>query len=88
MNKIILVLLAVLLVCASAGCISEKETEEVVSDKYIQNYEYSDYVYVYVDKYTGVEYLIFSAGSNKGGITPRYNADGTLKINEEFKNDY
>lgn len=87
-KKIILVLAALLLVCASAGCIAEEETEEVVSDKYIQNYEHSNYVYVYVDEYTGVEYLIFSAGSNKGGITPRYNADGTLKINEEFKNDY
>lgn len=85
MNKIILVLLALLLVCASAGCIAEEETE----DEYIPNYKYSsDYVYLYIDEYTGVEYLIFSVGSNKGGITPRYNADGTLKINEEFKNDY
>lgn len=86
MKKIVfLVLAALLLICASAGCIAEEETEEVASDKYIQNYEYSsNYVYVYVDEYTGVEYLIFSA-VKKGGITPRYNADGTLKINEEFR---
>lgn len=80
-KTIFLVLAALLLVCASAGCIAE----EVAPDKYIQNYEYgSYYVYVYVDEYTGVEYLIFSA-SKKGGITPRYNADGTLRINEEFR---
>lgn len=88
MKKIILVLLAVLLMCASAGCIAEEETEEVVSDKYIRNYEDGPYyVSVYVDKYTGVEYLIYDCYQS-GGMCPRYNADGTLKINEEFKNDY
>lgn len=85
MKKIILVLAALLLVCMTAGCVTEEETEEVMPDKYIQNHAYgSDYVYVYVDEYTGVEYLIYDYYQS-GGVCPRYNADGTLKINEEFK---
>lgn len=86
MKKIIfLALAALLLVCASAGCVTEEETEEVMPDKYIQNYEYgSHYVYVYVDEYTGVEYLLYD-GYQSGGVCPRYNSDGTLKINEEFR---
>ena len=31
---------------------------------------------------TGVEYIVFS-GYNRGGICPRYNADGTLRVREE-----
>lgn len=89
MKKIILVLAAVLLVCASAGCIAEEEEESALSDKYIHNDVYDGYrVYIYVDEYTGVEYLIYSdRGMNAGfgGICPRYNTDGTLKINEEFR---
>ena len=86
MKKIIfLALAALLLVCASAGCVTEEEIEEVMPDKYIQNYEYgSRYVYVYVDEYTGVEYLLYD-GYQSGGVCPRYNTDGTLRINEEFK---
>ena len=86
-KSIFLVLVAVLLVCTSAGCIAEGEPEEVTPDKHIQNYRYGSYcVFVYVDEHTGVEYLVFS-DSRQGGIAPRYNADGTLKINVRFRND-
>ena len=85
MKKIILVLAALLLVCGSAGCITEEETEEKVSpDVYILRDETPHYIFVYVDEYTGVEYLIYD-GYHSGGVCPRYNADGTLKINEEFR---
>lgn len=87
-KKIILVLAALLLVCASAGCIAEEETEEkVLPDIHLLYGESAHYVFLYVDEYTGVEYLIYD-GYQSGGVCPRYNADGTLKINEEFKNDY
>lgn len=79
MKKTILILLAVLLVCASAGCIAEEGEE--LPDK-PETYP-SEYVEVYIDESTGVEYLIYSC-YNKGGICPRYNADGTLKINEDY----
>lgn len=83
LKHILLVVCVVLLVCASAGCIMEEE-DGALPDKYIQNYKYGSYcVFVYVDELTGVEYLIFS-DSRQGGITLRYNTDGTLKINEEF----
>lgn len=85
MNKIILVSLAVLLMCASAGCIAEEETEEKVSPYvYIHHDESYHHIFIYVDEYTGVEYLI-DDGYQSGGMCPRYNADGTLRINEEFR---
>lgn len=79
MKKIILVLMAVLLVCASAGCIEEEE-------KPLLKLEYDDYrVYTYVDEYSGVEYVYITNLHGYSGLAPRYNADGTLKINEEFR---
>lgn len=80
-KTIFLVLATVFLVCASAGCITEAG---ITPDKYIQNHGHgSYYVFVYIDEHTGVEYLVFS-DSRQGGITPRYNADGTLKINMDY----
>lgn len=87
LKHILLVVCVVFLVCASAGCIMAEE-DGALPDKYIHNYKHGYYhVYVYVDVYTGVEYLIYNdvAGyAGYGGICPRYNPDGTLKINEEF----
>lgn len=37
---------------------------------------------VIVDEETGVEYVVYN-GYNRGGICPRYNADGTLRVREE-----
>ena len=37
----------------------------------------------YVDESTCVEYIKYKAHSYGGNITPRLNADGTLKLNEE-----
>ena len=72
---------ALLLTCASAGCIAEEETKEKISLLYSES---PQYIFSYVDEYTGVEYLIYD-GCYNGGMCPRYNADGTLKINEEFR---
>ena len=88
-KKIILVLAALLLVCASVGCIAVEETEEeetTVTYKYHPSSDYisDDKIYIWVDKTTGVEYLIYADG-NRGGICQYYNADGTLRINEEFR---
>jgi hypothetical protein len=76
MKKIIfLALAALLLVCASAGCIAEEDKEF-----------YPNGVRIYIDEESGVEYLVvLGNGLKYVGIAPRYNADGTLKINEEFK---
>lgn len=69
--------------CASAGCIAE-DNNDVKPDRYYGETYIKSGVYFYVDKQTGVEYLV---GRHNGvtAICPRYNADGTLKINEEFR---
>ena len=45
---------------------------------YKENYT----ILFYTDSETCVEYIKY-ASINKGGITPRFNADGTLKLDEE-----
>ena len=77
MKKILLLIISILLL---TGCgiepISEDNNNE--TSYYIQDSIKFDF---YVDKNTCVEYIIFSGG-HKGGITPRLNTDGTLKLNE------
>lgn len=43
--------------------------------------DYNYYEAILVDKSTGVMYVWFT--TNCGGITPLYNADGTLKLYED-----
>lgn len=38
---------------------------------------------IWTDPETGVEYIVYN-NFYKGGITPRLNEDGTIKINEKF----
>ena len=39
---------------------------------------------IYVDEETGVNYIRYSNGAaGAGGITPRYNADGSLYVEEQ-----
>lgn len=80
----LLIVCTIFLICASAGCIAVEETEK---EETTVTYKYhpisDDNIYIWVDKTTGVEYLIYVQG-NRGGICPYYNADGTLRINEEF----
>ena len=42
---------------------------------------------VYQDQETGVQYIVFWSGY-KFGITPRYNADGSLYCGKESHNGY
>lgn len=37
---------------------------------------------IYVDEETGVEYIVYD-GYNRGGICPRYNADGSLRVEKK-----
>lgn len=77
MKKIILLLtLGLLLTGCDAEPINGNETNE--TSYYIQD---SELFYIYVDKETCVEYIIFN-GAYKGGIIPRLNIDDTLKLNE------
>lgn len=65
---------------ASYNMLEEKQS---VPDIY---YLYNDDVYVWVDPDTKVEYLVYShkgGYAGMGGMVPRYNADGTLRIHQE-----
>ena len=70
-NKIIAIICCAVFILGLVGCTKEQSTELSTTE----NRE----VYVYVDKETGVNYIIFD-DVYKGGICPRYNADGSLYI--------
>lgn len=71
MKKVFICVLVVLTLILTA-CGSEKSEPEIEP---IQ----AGYIQMYVDEKTGVNYLIFK-GINEGGMSPRYNADGSLYI--------
>ncbi len=70
-----------------SACVpTNKSTLTIASDNTtysgtIENYNNDTRFYVYVDPDTGVNYIVF-AGIQKGGITPRYNPNGSLFITE------
>ena len=72
MKKIVAIILCVLLVCGLCGWKKiDSEDMNVFAN-----------ISVIVDEETGVEYVVFN-GYNRGGICPRYNADGTLRVRGE-----
>ncbi len=73
MKKIKLLIIPVLLLLL-CGC------EESV-DKSYTNVEIADDFYIYTDADTCVEYFVSYGHYNMGNVYPRYNADGSLKIN-------
>lgn len=70
MKKIISLIL-VIAIMLLVGCV--ETTEARTKTYYMQDY---GECYIYVDKETGVNYIVFN-DYNKGGITVRLNADGT-----------
>ncbi len=72
-NKIIVLVIMILMMC---GCSRKDYNEKRVSEN-IYNELYSTY-----DTETCVEYLEYS-GINKGGLSVRYNTDGTIKLNKD-----
>ena len=77
MKKIILLIISILLLC---GC--ESRPTSKYSDK-VENQGF----YLYVDAETCVEYYVSNAMYNVGNVMPRYNQDGTLKLNKECLKD-
>lgn len=89
-------LLSVALAVAMAVCLdgcgttyqeATGQTESNSSDDFGNEYftvitEWDGYQIVYAND-TKVKYLIFDSGMYRFGITPIYNADGTLQIYEE-----
>lgn len=77
MKKILLVIVPIMLL---TGCGAEPISKDNNNETsyYIQD---SIKFSFYVDKNTCIEYIIYR-NNYQGGITPRLNTDGTLKLNE------
>ena len=73
MKKIIILIIAVILL---SGC-DTKEDKEYSSTR--ENW----YFATYVDEDTCVEYFASEGSYNKGTVSVKYNADGTIKINKK-----
>lgn len=70
MKKIILSTLMIFTIIVSCSC---DDTEYEVTQSKSLNPD----IYEYIDQETGVHYLVYK-GVKMGGITVRYNADGSL----------
>lgn len=82
MKKLIIAAIAL---CLTALCLVGCETQ-TTSEQTALEAEKDSHIYVWTDKETGVQYIIYSVGygyAGMGGITPRLNADGTLYIEKE-----
>ena len=93
MKKKLLAFIVACMMCLSLiGCTATHNTENhdtlfdqfVVIDK-VTDFEYGSF-YVTYDKDTMVEYYIILSG-HRAGISPVYNADGTLKFYPEKLTD-
>ena len=90
-NKMILLMACMVLCLGFASCgrdynDSDKRVKSVFGDCFVQIEEWNDFdlgtfAIVYA-KDTKVKYLIWY-NTYKGGITPLYNADGSLQVYEE-----
>ena len=85
MKKLLAIILTMAMALCAAGC-SGTEEETCKSEKQpfsrtTYDMQGTTYVSVIVDQETGVNYVFYKSGYG-GGLSPRYNADGTLYITE------
>jgi uncharacterized lipoprotein YehR (DUF1307 family) len=83
MKKIFSILILIVLVFSLVGC--ETETSNEIEKLALPN-ESDENISIWTDKETGVQYIIYDnkvGYGGMGGITPRFNADGTLYISTE-----
>lgn len=84
MKKILLLLACILLVNTCAGCASDVKFTQLSSEQILDDVwnDGTNFIYEFVDKETGVNYFVYANGW-AGGMTARYNADGSLYITED-----
>lgn len=84
MKKIIITILIIAIIITTA-CFTGCDKEERA--KYIQKSQ----TFIITDEETGVQYIVYREQAGQGGmggITPRYNSDGTLHtVNDNEKTD-
>ena len=73
MKKLIILIIGIILLC---GCSREDYNEKRVNENKFNE------LYVTYDKDTCVEYIEYS-GLYRGGLSVRYNTDGTIKLNKK-----
>lgn len=77
-----LLLCITLMMLLVTGCTAEGESRQENPQPVSKiNTISNSSIYVFVDPDTGVNYIVY-AGYEKGGITPRYNPDGTIMVTE------
>jgi hypothetical protein len=69
-KRILVVLMCVFVMFTMCGCKTNAETNNV---------SVFESITIYVDEETGVNYMLYD-GYDSGGITPRYNEDGSLYV--------
>ena len=81
---IVSLVLAIVLLLTGCGADTVNNNNNVENKaNYMQEYHSFNF---YVDEETCVEYIVFH-DTYKGGITPRLNDDGTLKLNKNCLKD-
>lgn len=76
-----MILLVIGITILTSGCEVASEVNEYTINSI------SNYFYVYTDPETCVEYFVSYGTYNMGNFQPRYNVDGTLKLNEVCVNE-
>lgn len=88
MKKIFSVLIIVVLMLCLSSCEIETSNEIQKPTKPTLAEERDRNISIWTDTETGVQYIVFTntvGYCGMGGITPRYNADGTLYVVETEK---
>ena len=69
--------------CATNSTLTTNTVQDSINHTgSIENYGNDTRFYIYIDPETGVNYIVYAA-PYKGGITPRYNANGSLFVTEK-----
>ena len=76
-----MILLVIGITILTSGCDLTNEVNSYTTSNVSDNF------YVYTDPETCVEYFVSYGTYNIGNFLPRYNADGTLKLNGVCVND-
>ena len=77
MKKIITVIICIMLMLCVTGCRTESTENDIAFS--INGEVDTGEISIFIDEETGVNYVCYHS-AYKGGICPRYNADGTLYV--------
>ena len=81
--SLVLAIVLLLTGCGADTVNNNVENKDNYEANYMQDYSSCNF---YIDEETCVEYIVFH-DTYKGGITPRLNDDGTLKLNKNCLKD-